>query len=467
MQQNINNSNNHNFNNAEVLFPKLSDEVLQHLKEYGTEIDLNVGEYLFKEGDRSYDFYVVLEGEIKVTKEIGGQETTLAQHHRGEFIGELSILTEADSIVSGYATVASRILKLELKTFKQIIATFPPLADLVISTLAARTKNVEEQLQQQEKLASLGKLSAGIAHELKNPAAAGARVAEELQSRFQETQTLALRLNKYSFSQGQLDFLANFQSQAQAGMNGNKLDLLKQSDLEDEITDWLEDHAVDQGWKITSTLADAGLDSQKLQMLTVQIPDDAISDVVQWLAANLTTIGLIKEIEQSSDRISELVKSVKSYAHTNQAELHQIDVHEGIENTLTMLRHKLKGGIEIIREYSQNLPLIKTSGSELNQVWTNLIDNAVDALGGKGKICIRTYQNNQYLIVEIADNGPGIPPAIQSRIFEPFFTTKGVGKGSGLGLDIVRDIIVNKHHGQINLRSQPGNTSFQIFLPVR
>ncbi|MEA5551594.1 ATP-binding protein [Anabaena cylindrica UHCC 0172] len=454
--------------NSATLFPRLSDEVLQHLKEYGTEIDLNRGEYLFKEGDCSYDFHVVLEGEIQVTKQLGGQEKILAKHQRGEFIGEISILTAADSIVSGYATVASRILKLELKTFKQIIATFPPLADIVISTLAARTKTVEKQLQQHEKLASLGKLSAGIAHELKNPAAAGARVAEELQTRFQESQTLALRLNQYSFTKAQLDFLADFQYQAQSGMVSTKLDLLMQSDIEDEITDWLEEHKVSKSWEITAILVDAGLDSQKLEIITLKIPENAITDVIHWLAANLTTATLIKEIEQSSTRISELVKSVKSYAHINQiqVDIQQVDVHEGIENTLTMLRHKLKGGIDIKREYGQNLPLISTYGSELNQVWTNLIDNAIDALKGKGKICIRTFQNDDYLIVEIADNGSGIPPEIQARIFEPFFTTKGVGQGSGLGLDIVHNLIVDRHHGKIQLHSQPGETRFQIFLPI-
>ncbi|AFZ59752.1 cyclic nucleotide-binding domain-containing protein [Anabaena cylindrica FACHB-243] len=455
-------------NNSATLFPRLSDEVLQHLKEYGTEINLSGGEYLFKEGDSSYDFHVVLEGEIQVTKQLGGQEKILAKHQRGEFIGELSILTETDSVVSGYATVASRILKLELKIFKQIIATFPPLADIVISTLAARTKTVEQQLQQQEKLASLGKLSAGIAHELKNPAVAGARVAEELQTRFQEAQTLALRLHQYSFTNAQLDFLADFQDHTQAGIVSTKLDLLMQSDIEDEITDWLEEHQVSKSWEITSVLVDAGLDSHKLELITLKIPTNAINDVIHWLAANLTTATLIKEIEQSSARISELVKSVKSYAHINQLQVNiqQVDVHEGIENTLTMLRHKLKGGIDIKREYGQNLPFISTYGSELNQVWTNLIDNAIDALEGKGKICIRTFQNDDYLIVEIADNGSGIPPEIQSRIFEPFFTTKGVGQGSGLGLDIVHNLIVDRHHGKIQLHSQAGETRFQIFLPI-
>jgi signal transduction histidine kinase len=459
-------SNNSLSNNSPTLFPQLSDEVLQHLKEYGDQIDLNVGECLFREGDRSYDFHVVLEGEIKVTKRLGGQEKLLAKHQRGEFIGELSILTDTDCLASGYATLSSRILKLELKTFKQIIATFPALADLVISTFAARTKAVEEQLQQQEQLASLGKLSAGIAHELKNPAAAAARIAEELQTRFQDSQTLALKLNQYSFTLAQLDFLADFQHQAQTAINTAKFDLLAQNDRENEIADWLEENQISQSWEVTSALVDAGLNSQKLEFLASQIPDHAISDVIHWLAANLTTSALIKEIKQSSDRISELVKSVKSYAHTNQVQQHRVNVHETIENTLTMLSHKLKGGIQIIREYEQNLPVINTFGSELNQVWTNLIDNAVDALEGKGKICIRTCRNDEYLIVEIVDNGPGIPPEIQTRIFEPFFTTKGVGKGSGLGLDIIHNIVVNKHHGKINLNSQPGETRFQIFLPI-
>jgi signal transduction histidine kinase len=453
---------NHNSN----LFPQLSYEVLQHLKEYGTEIDLQAGECLFREGDRSYDFHVVLEGEIIVTKQVNGEEKILAKHQCGEFIGELSILSEADCITSGYATVASRLLKLELKTFKQIIATAPPLADLIISNLAARTRLVEQQLQQQEQLASLGKLSAGISHELKNPAAAAARVAEELQTCFQESQTLALKLNIYSFTPEQLGFLSDFLNQLQRIKNPAKFDLLAQSEREDEITDWLEDHDINLGWEIISALVDVGFDSHKLDELTDQIPNYALGDVISWLAANLTTVGLIKEIKQSSDRISELVKSVKSYAHGNTVQQHQVDVHEGIENTLTMLSNKLKGGIEVIREYGHNLPEVNTFGSELNQVWTNLIDNAVDALDGKGKIFIRTSRNDQYLIIEIADNGPGIPPEIQSRIFQPFFTTKGVGKGSGLGLDIIHDIVIKKHQGEIKLNSQPGNTSFQIFLPI-
>ncbi|MDZ7958790.1 MAG: ATP-binding protein [Aulosira sp. DedQUE10] len=448
---------------AIALFPQLSDEVLQHLQEYGDEIDLNVGDYLFKEGEHSYDFHVVLEGEIQVTKRVGEEDRLLAKHQRGEFIGELSILMAADSFGTGYATKASRVLKLELKTFKQIIATFPPLADLVLSTFAARTKAVEAQLQQQEQLASLGKLSAGLAHELKNPAAAAARVAEELRTRFQESQILALRLNQYLFTKAQLDFLADFR---QSTIVSPKFDLITQSDREDEITDWLEEHQIDQGWEITSALVDSGLDTEKLATLADQIPAVALNDVVHWLAANLTTIGLIGQIEQSTVRISELVKSVKSYAHINPVQQHQVDVHEGIENTLTMLGHKLKGGIVVTREYNQNLPAITTYGSELNQVWTNLLDNAIDALEGKGKIWICTSQNNDYVLVEIADNGPGIPPEIQTRIFEPFFTTKGVGQGSGLGLDIVHNLIVDKHHGQINLHSQPGDTRFQIFLPI-
>ncbi|WP_353930660.1 ATP-binding protein [Okeanomitos corallinicola TIOX110] len=453
-------------NNTSTLFPRLSDEVLQHLKEYGTEIDLEIGECLFREGDRSYDFHVVLDGEIIVTKKISGQEQTLATHQKGEFIGELSILTDADSIASGYATVASRILKLEQETFKQVIAKFPFLADIFISTLAARTKIVEQQLQQQEQLASLGKLSAGIAHELKNPAAAAARVADELLTRFQISQNLSLQLHQSGLNSQQLDFLSDFITQLQTIKNTKQFDILAQNHREDEITEWLEEHEVDPDGEMVSTLVDAGLDSQQLDNLSAQIPDNTLGIVVAWLAANLTTMGLIKEVKQSSDRISELVKSVKSYAHTNQAQLHQVDIHEGIENTLTMLRHKLKDGIKVIREYGQNLPVIQTSGSELNQVWTNLIDNAVDALEGKGNIFIRTSRNNKYVIVEIADNGPGIPPEIQSRIFEPFFTTKGVGKGSGLGLDIINDIVVKKHRGEIKLKSKPGNTSFQIFLPI-
>ena len=376
------------------------------------------------------------------------------------------MLTGSGSAASAHATVASRVLRLEVNTFKHIIAECSPTADLILSAMAQRSKDVEAQLRQQEKLAALGQLSAGLAHELNNPAAAGQRAAGQLRDRLADCKSLTLRLNQHQLTTAQLNFLAEFESQAIAhAATSPRLDPLRQSDLEDAITDWLEAHNIDQGWKLAPKLVEAGLDTQQLDTLNSHIPANALSDVVRWLESTLAATGFIDELEQSTTRISELVKAVKAYSYMDQTALQAVDVHEGIENTLTLLGHKLKQGVVVTREYDQNLSRISAYGSELNQVWTNLIDNAIEAMDGQGQIWVRTSQDNNYVLVEIADNGPGIPPEVQSRIFEPFFTTKGVSEGSGLGLNLVYRM-VKRHHGDIHVDSQLGDTRFRVCLPI-
>ena len=452
--------------NQVTLFPELPEETLQELKQQGTEIQLEAGEVLFSEGEENYDFHVVLSGEIEIAKLVGGETRRLATHRPSEFMGELSMLTGSGSAASAHATVASRVLRLEVNTFKRIIAECSPTADLILSAMAQRSKDVEAQLRQQEKLAALGQLSAGLAHELNNPAAAGQRAAGQLRDRLADCKSLTLRLNQHQLTTAQLNFLAEFESQAIAhAATSPRLDPLRQSDLEDAITDWLEAHNIDQGWKLAPKLVEAGLDTQQLDTLNSHIPANALSDVVRWLESTLAATGFIDELEQSTTRISELVKAVKAYSYMDQTALQAVDVHEGIENTLTLLGHKLKQGVVVTREYDQNLSRISAYGSELNQVWTNLIDNAIEAMDGQGQIWVRTSQDNNYVLVEIADNGPGIPPEVQSRIFEPFFTTKGVSEGSGLGLNLVYRM-VKRHHGDIHFDSQLGDTRFRVCLPI-
>lgn len=450
--------------NQMTLFPKLPDEALEEMTQHGTEIQLNVGDVLFSEGDSNYNFHVVLEGEIEMTKLVGGEKRVLAVHRRGEFMGELSMLTGSGSTAKAQAIAPSRVLRIDSDTFKHIIAECSPLADVILTAMAGRTKDVEVQLRQQEKMAALGKMSAGLAHELNNPGAAARRAASSLRENFQNLQTLALQLN--SLDKEQLKFITDIQRQAtEHATNSPKLDPLTQSDKEDEVTDWLEDHDISNGWKLSPTLVCAGLDTYTLETVADRIPAD-LNNVLTWLEATLASFGLINEIEQSTARISDLVKAIKGYSYMDQAPLQEIDVHDGIENTLLILHHRLKKGVIVKREYDRTLPRICAYASELNQVWTNLIDNAIDAMNGKGDLTIRTYKETNNIVVEIADTGAGIPPAIQSRIFEPFFTTKGVGEGTGLGLEIAYRIVVNRHHAQIHFESQPGDTHFRVRLPI-
>lgn len=451
--------------NQMTLFPKLTDEDLENMKQYGAEIELSTGDVLFTEGDSNYHFHVVLEGAIEITKKVGNETRVLVVHQRGDFMGELSMLTSSASIASAHAVAPSRVLRIDTGTFKGLLTACSPIAEVILIAMVGRTKEVEVQLRQQEKMAALGKMSAGLAHELNNPGAAARRAACQLKENFQNLQTLGLHLN--SLSTEQLKFILNLQSQATLdAVHSPKLDPLTQSDQEDEVTDWLENHNVSNGWKLSSTLVCAGFNTYSLDTIADNIPAECLVHVLTWLEATLASFGLINEIDQSTTRISELVKAIKGYSYMDQAPLQEIDVHEAIENTLLILQHRLKKGIIIHREYDRTLPRINAYGSELNQVWTNLIDNAIDAMEGKGDLTIHTYKENTCLVVEMTDTGMGIPPAIQSRIFEPFFTTKGVGKGTGLGLEIASRIVVNMHHGDIHFDSKPGCTRFRVRLPV-
>ncbi|MBD2776267.1 ATP-binding protein [Iningainema tapete] len=452
--------------NQMTLFPKLPDEALEEIKQHGTEIKLAAGEVLFNEGESNYNFHVVLEGEIQITKLVGSEKKLLAIHRRGEFMGELSMLTGSGSIATASAISPSRVVQIDIDTFKHIIAECSPIADVILTAMAGRTKDVEAQLRQQEKMAALGKMSAGLSHELNNPGAAAQRAASQLRENFQNMQALTLQLNL--LSKEQIKFINDIQSQAtKHACSYSKLNPLDQSDKEDEVTDWLEDHQIDNGWKFAPTLVNGGIDASSLDLIADKIPVECLSSVITWLESTLASYGLIHEIEQSTTRIAKLVKAIKGYSYMDQAPLQEIDIHEGIENTLLILHHRLKKGVIVKREYDQTLPRINAYASELNQVWTNLIDNAIDAMDGKGDLTIRTLRENNCLIVEIADTGMGIPPEIQSRIFEPFFTTKGVGKGTGLGLEITYRIVVNRHHGDIYFDSKPGDTSFRVRLPIQ
>jgi signal transduction histidine kinase len=450
------------------LFAQLPEQQLQWLCEQGTEVWRQPGEIHRAEGAPADRVFVMLEGEVRVSQQVGDEELVLATYGPKTLFGELPILMGQEYFwASGRALTKCHIFELRKEAFWQLIATCSCITTAIFRTMAERVQDLQSMLQQREKLAALGTLAAGLAHELNNPGAAVGRSARNLEEIFQELPSLALKLNQQQMTSAQLAVIAELQRDAaKRAKIAPRLDPLTQSDREDEVTDWLEAHGVVDGWKLASTLVAAGLDSEWLDTVVVNVPAHTVGDVLTWLTGTLTGVGLLSEIEHGAARISNLVRAIKDYSYMDQAPLQEVDVHEGLESTLTILSHKLKGGVVVTREYDRSLPRISAYGSELNQVWTNLIDNAIDAMGGQGQIWVRTRCEHDQVLVEIADNGPGIPPEIQHRIFEPFFTTKGVGEGTGLGLDITYRTVVGKHHGGISVLSNPGDTRFLVRLPV-
>ncbi len=442
------------------LFAGLGEDDRRWVADAGRELWLDAGEALFQEGETDVAFFVLLAGELRVTKRVGAEETTLATHAPGAFTGEMPLLTGTPYIATLRATMSSRVLRIDPGPFQHMLATCPALAATVLRVVAERAQLVGATLQQHEKLAALGKLAAGLAHELNNPAAAARRAAEQLHGTVATFDTLALDLARWRLSDEQLGLVAGLRP-----VRMSVLDPLARSDREDALAAWLDAHGVGGGWELAPTFVGAGLDETRLDAVAQGLPPVALPAALAWVAATLTATELSAEVGQAASRISDLVGSVKRYSYMDQAPEQRVDLREGLESTLTMLGHALTG-IVIERDYDPTLPRIAAFGSELNQVWTNLIDNAVDAMAGTGRLTVRTVGDGPRILVEIVDSGPGIPPEVRSRIFEPFFTTKGVGEGTGLGLDISRRIIVERHHGEIAVESEPGETRIRIWLPI-
>jgi signal transduction histidine kinase len=449
------------------LLANLSDNQLQCVAEQGTEIKLDAGRQIAKQGDPPDGFYIILSGETEWTRNVEGQTVPAVILGTGDVFAELILLLDEPYPTSGRALTAVHLYKLTPENFWKMLEICPGVMRGILKIAAQRSQIHETVTQQQAKLISLGTLSAGLAHELNNPAAAVRRNVQHLEAILQKLPVLALKLHSSLIANEQITFLNNLYQQAIVDQqNSTPLDPLTQSESEDAVSDWLEAREIDNGWKIAPTLVAAGLTRDRLDEIATQIESKCLPDVLTWLEATLTGTKLLEEINLSSARISELIQSMKDYSYMDRAQEQEIDIHEGIESTLTILKHKLKYGVVINREYG-NLPQIYAYGGELNQVWTNLIDNAIDAMQGNGELRIKTYQDSDDVVVEIGDTGTGIPIQARPHIFEPFFTTKGVGKGTGLGLDISRRIVVQRHHGEIWFESQPGDTRFWIRLPVK
>jgi signal transduction histidine kinase len=436
------------------MLAELSDSYLKALG-WGThEIRLRPGEALFDEGEPAHDFYYLLEGELEFFRRGEAGERVRHSLAVGALAGQLALVPGSVHIVSARAVVSTRVLALPMEAMR----------GLLNATMEAGARQVE-------KLAALGKLAAGLAHELNNPAAAASRAADHMRGALLDLYRVGVNLQRYRFDAGQWDYLQSFQQEAlrrsgERASRGEALSPLDSNDREERLLGWLEQCGVREGWKLAPTLVRAGLDGEELRSLAVNLPDGALADALAWVGDTLAVAELQNEIEQSTKSISDLVGAIKAYSHLDQNGEKEVDLHEGIESTLTMLNHKIKQGVTIVREYDRSLPRVRAFGNELNQVWTNLIDNAIDATVGRGTIVIRTYAENGHAVVEIADNGSGIPAELQCMIFEPFFTTKGQAKGAGLGLVVARRIVSERYQGEIYFRSSPGHTRFWVRLPL-
>ena len=449
------------------IFEGLSDEQLASVKR-GSEMRLRTGEYVKMAGDPPEGFYVVIEGTIEWTSKVRGEDVFVQSLTAGEFWGHELLLTGKPYPVSGRAVTPVRLYVLETEDFWLMLSDCASILRNLVAIVVERSGNLGEAEQQHAKLISLGTMAAGLAHELNNPAAAVGRSAHDAREIFREASARAIRLGALDMSAEERLVVAGLPAEAVArAENAPELDSLDRSDLEDEVALWLEDRGVEEAWDLSPTLVGAGLDATWLDELEGRLPGGHVGDVVAWLASEVAGDELLREIGHASTRISELVGAVKSYSYMDKTASREVDVHAGLNSTLIMLGHKLKkGDVEVVRDYEKDLPPVCGHGGELNQVWTNLIDNAIDAVDGHGRITIRTVSEDGRVLVEIADDGPGIPDDVRERIFDPFYTTKDVGKGTGLGLDISYRVVVEDHEGDIRVLSRPGDTRFQVRLPI-
>jgi signal transduction histidine kinase len=444
-------------------FEGLPDNQLDWFLSHCQEVSLKPGDVYLRPGGPTDSMIVVLEGTLQVRGDIAGESVVLP-FEAGTVTGVLPFSRMKKSVLTGRAVTDARILKFPSAKFPEMIQKMPELTQRLVGVMSDRIREVTRLEQQRDRLVGLGKLSAGLAHELNNPASAAKRATSLLREALTRIKAAVQELGKHELTAAQKSEIEKLEASFMQP-NETALDTLAISDLEDQIDSLLRSHGQNDLWQLAGDLARRGVKPEVLESLFATLDADVARAALVRIAASVEIANLLIEIESSTTRISDLVRAVKEYTYMDQTQAQNVDVVKGLENTLTILNHKLKKGVTVKREYEKVPLLVNSFGSELNQVWTNIIDNAIDAMGGKGELRIRTRRDDACVVVEIGDNGPGISPEIKAHIFEPFFTTKGVGEGTGLGLDTVQRI-VRKHRGTIQVTSKPGDTCFQVFLPL-
>jgi signal transduction histidine kinase len=444
-------------------FAGLPDDQLDWFISRAQEMRQKPGEAAFRAGDPADAMYVILDGQIQGRGDIGG-ETVVFMIQAGAVTGLLPFSRMKQYTVGVRAVTDVRVLRFPSSLFPELVNKMPELTQRLVGLMSDRIRETTRREQQRDRLASLGKLSAGLAHELNNPASAAKRAASQLRDVLTKIRNASHELGARELTVAQKSEIDKLEASF-VQHEEPPPDPLTVSDLEEQIDSLLRSHGQNDLWQMAADLARKNIKPEALESLFATLDADTARAALVRIAASVEVAALLNEIESGTSRISDLVRAIKEYTYMDQTPVQNVDIVKSLETTLTILNHKLKQGVTVRRDY-QGVPLLVNSfGSELNQVWTNIIDNAIDAMGGKGELRVRTYRENACVVVEIGDNGPGISEEVEAHIFEPFFTTKGVGEGTGLGLDTVQRI-VKKHQGNIQVTSKPGDTRFQVWLPL-
>ncbi|MCU1670059.1 MAG: histidine kinase [Blastococcus sp.] len=454
------------------LFENLTEAQLEWVAANGDVVDVAAGTEVSVEGEPADCFHVLLSGEISMSRMVGGSEVeTVRTSYRGAYSGAVQFYFE-DRLEQKYpatvrAVADSRFLALPAQPFAAVFRQWYPMAVHLLEGLFLGSRQSNELVGQRERLLALGKLTAGLTHELNNPAAAAARATSALRERFAGMRHKLAMLSEGTIDAGMLRALTGLQEEFVARIGGSgELSALERSDREDDLGDWLEGRDVTQPWELAGIFVAAGLGPAELDRVADTVAPSFLEPALRWLAYTVETELLLAEIADSTERISSLVDAAKQYSQMDRTPHQPTDLHAGLDATLVMLSAKIGPDVTVVKDYDRSLPKVPAYAGELNQVWTNLIHNALDAMAGEGTLTLRTGVDGDCALVEIGDTGPGIPKDLRRRVFEPFFTTKPVGQGTGLGLDVSWRIVVKRHGGDLRVSSTPGDTRFQVLLPL-